>query len=95
MPVLQSEMIVIVGVLSFAIGCLVPLAYSKILHAVKYTGVANLVGIILGLVLSFGLASAGLVYLSTTRGGQPLVIVFSFIAGFAIARWFRGEYRSK
>jgi hypothetical protein len=39
--------------------------------------------------------SVVLVYLSTTRGGQPKVIVIACIIGVGVARWFRGDYRSR
>ena len=87
--------IVIVGVASFACGCLVPIAYNSIIHVAKRTGTPHLIVVLFGLLLCFGLASAFLVYLSTTRGGQPIVIVFSFIAGFGVGRLLQGGYRRK
>jgi hypothetical protein len=47
------------------------------------------------LIVSFALGSVVLVYLSTTRGGQPKVIVIACIIGVGVARWFRGDYRSR
>ena len=85
--------VALVGVASLIIGCLLPIAYNGVFRAARRIGIPNLVSIFIALLLGFGVASAGLVYLSTTRGGQPVVIVLSFTAGFAIVRWIRGEYR--
>jgi predicted PurR-regulated permease PerM len=56
----------------FAIGCAVPIAYNSIFRMARRTGFPNLIGIFLALLLSYGLASAGLVCLSATQGGQPI-----------------------
>jgi hypothetical protein len=86
--------IVLVGLASFICGCFVPVAYIWLYQAARRTAIPQLICALLAFFLAFGLASAGLVYLSTLRLAPPVLIVLSFVVGFGITRWLRGEYRS-
>jgi hypothetical protein len=93
MPIATLFRLVIIGIASFTRGCFVPVAYSWVYQAAKCTVTSPLICALLAFLLAFGLASAGLVYLSTLRIVPPILIVLSFVAGFGITRWLRGAYR--
>lgn len=86
-----------VGVGALILGLLVPITYDATIRFTQRTFNVTkripLLAILFALLFSFALASVGLVYLSTTRGGEPIVIVLSFTVGIGVARWLRGDYR--
>jgi hypothetical protein len=89
---------VLVGVAAFLIGSIIPILYywtvllvQRSLKATKTSWFTALIAIL----LSFGLGSAALVYLSATSGGNPRVISLSALIGFGFVRWLRGDYRYK
>ena len=90
--------IVLVGVGSFLLGGAAPIAYYWLVllaqRSFRATSTSWLTAFS-AFLLSFGVTSAGLVYLSTTSGGQPGVIVIAYMIGVGLARWVRGDYRYK
>jgi uncharacterized BrkB/YihY/UPF0761 family membrane protein len=91
--------VVLVAIGSLVLGGLVPIFYDGIIRFAQRKFAASRKTpwptAFLAFLVSFGATSAGLVYLSTTSGGQPRVIVIAFIIGVGLVRWFRGDYRYK
>jgi hypothetical protein len=86
----------LVGLGSFLLGCAVPILYYWVIPVVQRALKAtrtSWITTLSALIVSLGVTSAGLVYLSTTHGGQPKVIVIAYMIGVALVRWLRGDYR--
>ena len=81
--------------ISFSIGCVAPvLNFQLKLWIQLIRGVATKASVtvtVIAFVVSRGLCSIGLIYMSTVQVGESPPLVVAFLSGVGLVRWLRRE----
>jgi CHASE2 domain-containing sensor protein len=89
-----NTIILCIGLASFVIGFLEPLIHEKLMLFFLKINKKEKTTVFLAvvtLIVSLGLCSLALLYLSTFEEGVAPVIVLSFMIGIGCMKWLRGE----
>jgi hypothetical protein len=85
----------LMALVSFLIGCIGPIMYYGVVLGIQRIQGANRKASIavafFAFIISFGLCSVGIVYLSTVEAERAPIIVVAFMIGLGLVRWLRNE----